>query len=57
MTIKRELLLLNALQGDLAIKRDWIAVGHLQALIEHFAQQHGALIAGDCIETSVVVIH
>lgn len=57
MTIKRELLLLNALQGDLAIKRDWIAVGHLQALIEHFAQEHGALIADDCIENSEVVIH
>jgi len=57
MSIKRELVLLNALQGTLAIKRDWVAVGHLQALIDHLADEYGALAPNESDETSEVVIH
>lgn len=31
---------LHALQSDLAVKRDWVAVAHLQALIDHIAEKH-----------------
>jgi hypothetical protein len=41
MLSRRELAWLHALQGDLALKRDWVAVGHLQALIDHIADEHG----------------
>jgi len=43
MLSKRELAWLHALQSDLAAKRDWVAVGHVQSLIDHMAQEHGAL--------------
>jgi hypothetical protein len=36
----REFAWLHALQGDLAARRDWVAVAHLQALIEHIADKH-----------------
>ena len=44
MLIKREIGWLNSLQSDLALKRDWVAVGHLQALIDHIAETHGAML-------------
>ncbi|WP_296722767.1 hypothetical protein [Erythrobacter sp.] len=43
MLTKRELGWLHALQGDLALKRDWVAVGHIQSLIDHMADEHGLL--------------
>jgi hypothetical protein len=43
MLTKRELAWLHALQGDLALKRDWVAVGHIQSLIDHVAHEHGVL--------------
>ncbi|MEQ5789319.1 hypothetical protein J3454_15615 [Erythrobacter sp. NFXS35] len=41
MLTKRELGWLHALQSDLALKRDWVAVGHVQSLIDHLADEHG----------------
>lgn len=41
MLSKQELFWLNALQGDLALKKDWVAVGHVQALIDRIAGEHG----------------
>lgn len=43
MLSKRELAWLHALQGDLALKRDWVGVGRIQSLIDHIADKHGAL--------------
>lgn len=37
MMVGREFAWLHALQCDLAAKRDWVAVAHLQALIDHLA--------------------
>lgn len=36
----REFGWLHTLQCNLAAKRDWIAVAHLQALIDHIAENH-----------------
>ena len=41
----RRLAWLHSLQGDLALKRDWVAVGHIQALIDHIACERGTLEA------------
>ena len=41
MLSKSELVWLHAFQGTMALKRDWIAVGHLQGLIDHLAGEHG----------------
>jgi hypothetical protein len=41
MLTMRELLWLHALQSDLAAKKDWTAVGHVQSLIDHMADEHG----------------
>ena len=35
MLNKRDLARLHVLQAHFAMRRDWIAVGHLQALIDH----------------------
>lgn len=43
MLTYRELIWLHALQSDLALKRDWVAVGHVQLLINHIAGEHGLL--------------
>lgn len=43
MLSKRELVWLHTLQGDLALKRDWVAVGKVQSLIDHIADEHGIL--------------
>ena len=40
MINRQEFAKLHALQTSLAVKRDWIAVAHLQALIDHLAQNH-----------------
>jgi hypothetical protein len=39
----QELAWLHDLQGDLALRRDWVAVGHIQALIDRLADEHGFL--------------
>lgn len=36
----REFAWLHTLQVSLAAKRDWVAVAHLQALIDHIAEKH-----------------
>jgi hypothetical protein len=41
MLSKQELVWLNALQSDLALRKDWVAVGHVQALIDRIAGEHG----------------
>lgn len=41
MLSKQELVWLNALQSELALKKDWVAVGHVQALIDRIAGVHG----------------
>lgn len=41
MLNKRELFWLHSLQGDFALKRDWVAVAHVQSLIDHIAGEHG----------------
>lgn len=41
MLTTRELICLHSLQGGLALKRDWIAVAHVQALIDHLSHTHG----------------
>ena len=41
MLTKRELVWLHSLQGDFALKRDWVAVAHVQSLIDHVADEHG----------------
>ncbi len=41
MLTTRELIWLHSLQGDLALKRDWIAVAHVQALIDHLSDTQG----------------
>ncbi len=43
MLTKRELLWLHALQNDFAVKRDWVAVAHVQSLIDHIADEHGII--------------
>ena len=43
MLSKQELVWLNALQSDLALKKDWVAVGHVQALIDRIAGEHGLM--------------
>lgn len=45
MLTKRELLWLHALQADFVRMRDWVAVDHVQGLIDHIADEHG--LAGD----------
>lgn len=44
MMTKRELALLHSLQGTLALKRDWVAVGHVQALIDRISNEHGGFV-------------
>jgi len=41
MLSKQELVWLNALQSELALKKDWVSVGHVQALIDRIAGVHG----------------
>ena len=36
----REFAWLHTLQVSLAARRDWVAVAHLQALIDHIAEKH-----------------
>lgn len=43
MLTNRSLLWLHTLQNDFALKWDWVAVGQLQALIDHIAGEHGFL--------------
>jgi hypothetical protein len=40
MITRREFAWLHTLQMSLAVKRDWVAVAHLQALIDHLAEKH-----------------
>lgn len=42
----RELVWLHTFQTDLALKRDWVAVGHVQSLIDHMANEHGLACEG-----------
>lgn len=46
MLTKRELMWLHALQSDLAATKDWTAVGHVQSLIDHIADEHGLRVDG-----------
>lgn len=46
MLTMRELMWLHALQSDLAAKKDWTAVGHVQSLIDHMADEHGLRVEG-----------
>ena len=41
MLTGRELIWLHSLQADLALQRDWIAMAHVQALIDHLSQTRG----------------
>lgn len=43
MLTTRQLAWLHAFQSDLALKRDWVAVGHVQSLIDHIAGEQGLL--------------
>jgi hypothetical protein len=57
MIIKREFALLNRLQTDLAIRRDWIAVGHLQALIDHMAETQMVVLDNSSSNGIEPVVH
>ena len=57
MIIKQEVAWLNTLQSDMAIRRDWIAVGHLQALIDHIAETHGVVLDASCLDGVEPVVH
>lgn len=46
MLTLHELVWLHTLQTDLALKRDWVAVGHVQSLIDHMANEHGLACEG-----------
>lgn len=50
MFSKSELVWLHAFQSTLALKRDWVAVGHLQGLIDHLAGEYG--ICDDALPAS-----
>lgn len=53
----RELELLHTLQTELAIKRDWVAVGFVQNLIDHMVDEHG-LMAGEMqVEARSLSVH
>lgn len=54
---KRELTLLHNLQCNLALKRDWVAVAHLQALIDRISDEHGGFDAQSCEANLSVAIH
>lgn len=57
MMIKQEVAWLNTFQGDMAIRRDWIAVGHIQALIDHIAEMHGVVLDASCSFGIEPVVH
>lgn len=57
MLTKTELALLHGLQSDLALKRDWVAVGHLQSLIDHIAGEHGFVHTGPMVSRPDLVVH
>lgn len=57
MRSEDELVWLHVLQGNLAIKRDWVAVTHVQNLIDHMAGEYG-FETGAAEETrSEVAVH
>lgn len=57
MLTKRELLWLHALQNDFATKRDWVAVAHVQSLIDHIADEHGIITDGYANVPHELAIH
>lgn len=57
MLSKQELVWLNALQSDLALKKDWVAVGHVQALIDRIAGAHGLMASEPRSSRSEQSIH
>jgi hypothetical protein len=57
MMTEREFALLHSLQSTLALKRDWVAVGHLQALIDRISSEHGGFIESPGSAEREAVIH
>ena len=57
MLTKRELLWLHALQSDFAVKRDWVAVGHVQCLIDYIADEHGVLTEEPAPSLNELAVH
>lgn len=57
MFTNQEFVRLHALQSRFAIRRDWVAVAHLQALIDHVAFASSDL--GECapIDDVEVLVH
>lgn len=54
---QRELVLLHTLQSELAIKRDWVAVGFVQNLIDHIADEHGLIVNEIQVEARNLSVH
>lgn len=48
---------LHSLQRQLALKRDWIAVAHLQALIDHVLADHSFCPVNDKSGEPDLVVH
>lgn len=57
MLTKTELAFLHGLQSDLALKRDWVAVGHLQCLIDRIADEHGFVHTEPMVSCADLVVH
>lgn len=57
MRSAHDLVRLHALQGEMAIKRDWVAVGHLQALIDQLAIEHDGFGRANFALMSDISVH
>lgn len=57
MLIKTEIVALHRLQSELALRRDWVAVGHLQNLINHIADEHGFMDSRQAGMDTDLVLH
>lgn len=57
MLARRELIWLHSFQEDLALKRDWIAMAHVQALIDHLSQTRGIENVSPFLPTGTAMIN
>ena len=57
MLSAREMVWLHSLQEDLAAKRDWVSVAHLQCLIDRIADEHPVALSLTQAQEHEIILH
>lgn len=57
MLSAREMAWLHSLQEDLAAKRDWVSVAHLQCLIDRIVDEHPATLSCAQAQDHGIILH